>query len=213
MAKDYEVLNELTSKTQELHRSIFDKGYKQGFWDGKEEAANCDCRDNMEGAYNQGLNTAWECAKKIVCYTQYGGLGHYHLNEIFGIDSYSKIFLDNSASEAIAKIKAWEEAQQNKGKNKVTCNTCQYEGIPLFQYPCSSCGYVNWEPKQHKEIKVGDKVRTTQDRDYNGNVLFPIGTIGVIKKIDKSTRVPYQVETKDSIWEWWYSEDMLEVIK
>lgn len=30
MTKDYEVLNELTSKTQELHRAIFDKGYEQG---------------------------------------------------------------------------------------------------------------------------------------------------------------------------------------
>lgn len=29
MAKDYEILNELTSKTQELHRAIFDKGYEQ----------------------------------------------------------------------------------------------------------------------------------------------------------------------------------------
>lgn len=65
----------------------------------------------------------------------------------------------------------------------------------------------------HKEIKIGDKVRTTQDRDYNGNVLFPIGTIGVIKKIDKGTGLSYQVATKDSMWEWWYSEDMLEVIR
>jgi len=70
----------------------------------------------------------------------------------------------------------------------------------------------DWEPKQYKEIKIGDKVRTTQDRDYNGNVLFPIGTIGVIKRIDKGAGLPYQVATKDSIWEWWYSEDMLEII-
>lgn len=30
MRKNYEVLNELVPKTQELHRTIFDKGYEQG---------------------------------------------------------------------------------------------------------------------------------------------------------------------------------------
>lgn len=30
MNKNYEVLNELVTKTQELHRAIFDKGYEQG---------------------------------------------------------------------------------------------------------------------------------------------------------------------------------------
>ena len=30
MNKNYEVLNELVPKTQELHRAIFDKGYEQG---------------------------------------------------------------------------------------------------------------------------------------------------------------------------------------
>ena len=28
--KNYDVLNELVPKTQELHRAIFDKGYEQG---------------------------------------------------------------------------------------------------------------------------------------------------------------------------------------
>lgn len=30
MGKNYEVLNELVPKTQELHRAIFDEGYEQG---------------------------------------------------------------------------------------------------------------------------------------------------------------------------------------
>ena len=32
--KDYEILDDLVPKTQELHRAIFDKGYEQGFDDG-----------------------------------------------------------------------------------------------------------------------------------------------------------------------------------
>ena len=35
MSKNYEVLNELVPKTQELHRAIFDKGYEQGQRDGR----------------------------------------------------------------------------------------------------------------------------------------------------------------------------------
>ena len=40
--KNYNVLNELVSKTQELHRAIFDKGYEQGFKDGLNSGYNHD---------------------------------------------------------------------------------------------------------------------------------------------------------------------------
>ena len=50
--KDYEVLNKLVPKTQELHRAIFDKGYEQGFKDG----ANSEYEHDHEvvKAYNDG---------------------------------------------------------------------------------------------------------------------------------------------------------------
>lgn len=50
--KNYDVLNELVPKTQELHRAIFDKGYEQGFKDG----ANSEYEHDHEviKAYNDG---------------------------------------------------------------------------------------------------------------------------------------------------------------
>lgn len=41
--KDYDVLNELIPKTQELHRAIFDKGYEQGQKDILEQLHYEDC--------------------------------------------------------------------------------------------------------------------------------------------------------------------------
>ena len=41
--KNYDVLNELVPKTQELHRAIFDKGYEQGQKDILEQLCYDDC--------------------------------------------------------------------------------------------------------------------------------------------------------------------------
>lgn len=41
--KDYDALNELVPKTQELHRAIFDKGYEQGQKDILEQLRYDDC--------------------------------------------------------------------------------------------------------------------------------------------------------------------------
>lgn len=41
--KDYDVLNELVPKTQELHRAIFDKGYEQGQKEALEQQPCDDC--------------------------------------------------------------------------------------------------------------------------------------------------------------------------
>ena len=104
MAKDYEVLNELEPKTVELHRAIFDEGYKQGYKDGQ--------ADVVTTAYEKGLNDAWECARKIACDKSQNGYSLYTLREIFGTASLCGIFWNFSAFEAIAKIKEYEEKQK-----------------------------------------------------------------------------------------------------
>lgn len=50
--KNYDVLNELVPKTQELHRAIFDKGYEQGFKDGAN--SECELDHKVVKAYNDG---------------------------------------------------------------------------------------------------------------------------------------------------------------
>ena len=70
MSKSYEVLDELVPKTQELHRTIFDKGYEQGQRDildkiraEIEEQKENRCFDDMF-AYITGLDDALEIIDK-----------------------------------------------------------------------------------------------------------------------------------------------------
>ncbi len=63
------------------------------------------------------------------------------------------------------------------------------------------------------KFKVGDKVRTLVNKDYQGNELFPTGTEGVITGINKIGVIyPYCVTSQDGDF-WYYSDDMLELIE
>lgn len=60
------------------------------------------------------------------------------------------------------------------------------------------------------KYKVGDKVKTTKDKDKDGNEVFCVGTIGRITDINFGGTVPYKVDVNGDYW--WYSEDMLEPV-
>lgn len=119
--KDYSLRNEKSRLIQatatSLHEHItelFDNGYDQGYEDGKK--ASCDCKDNMENEYNRGLNEAWEAAKKIILD---GGLSLQELMQIFNTAYSERILKENTASEAIAKIKEYEEEQKQDTEIKI----------------------------------------------------------------------------------------------
>ena len=63
-----------------------------------------------------------------------------------------------------------------------------------------------------RDFKVGDVVRTLKKEDPHGCTLFPVGTIGVIAKIDTEygRDLPYKVEANGDFW--WYSADMFEPV-
>ena len=122
MTKCYEVLNKFTVKTQELHRAIFDKGYEQGYNEGHAHQLASDhvFREScVKSAYKKGLNDAWECIKKLVFDKNDGGLTFTEIAEIFDGERLSAEILESySASEAIAKIKEYEE-KQNQADNEI----------------------------------------------------------------------------------------------
>jgi len=111
--KDYNVLDNLVSTTQNLHRDIFDKGYDQGYKDGKDEAYKSPVP--TQDAYQQGVDDAWECAKKIALNICDGGIDVGILSRIFGVsgDVPFGILKNFSAQEAIGKIKEYEEKQSD----------------------------------------------------------------------------------------------------
>jgi hypothetical protein len=67
----------------------------------------------QDTAYQRGLEDAWEAARKIVVDTDNGGIALGTLGEIFGTQAYSCIMRDNTAQEAIAKLKAYEGKQKD----------------------------------------------------------------------------------------------------
>ena len=67
----------------------------------------------QDEAYQAGLNDAWEAAKKIVGDTDHGGIAMGTLCEIFDTRSYSFIMRENTAREAIAKLKAYEDGNHS----------------------------------------------------------------------------------------------------
>ena len=65
----------------------------------------------QDDAYQRGLNDAWEAARKIVCDESFDWNTLLH---IFDSRSFEIIFRNFSASEAVAKLKAYEEKQDDK---------------------------------------------------------------------------------------------------
>ena len=81
-----------------------DEAYQRGINDG-----SLDVKQRVEGAYQRGLDDAWEAARKIVTDTDHGGIASGTLCEIFGTRGYSYIMQENTAQEAVDKIKAYED--------------------------------------------------------------------------------------------------------
>lgn len=76
--------------------------------------------------YEDGLNEAWEAAKKIICLPSDGGYVPSALIKIFGYDHSNTIFKQNTAAEAVTKINEYEnrigvgdEVTDNDGWNGV----------------------------------------------------------------------------------------------
>ena len=105
-------------------KRIYEIGYSNGLMEGynKCEREHANTYIKVEG-YKEGLNDAWECAKRITLSVEKGGLSAGELTSIFyqneeaynGIDTVLKLF---TPEEAIEKIKEYDEMQKaNKEKN------------------------------------------------------------------------------------------------
>lgn len=127
-----EIIDALTDVCERAKKNGQDEGYRVG-----EKVA-------QEAEYNKGLNDAWECAKKIY---------KMSAEEVITIFGGCSKWIDYSISEAITKIKEYEEKQFKK-----SCYNCAFEGCQVRDVgPEHPCG--GWKPKQTiYEIKVGDEV-------------------------------------------------------
>lgn len=61
--------------------------------------------------YERGLTDAWECARRLT-HPRYGGYCDSEQKKIFGYENSDDVLTEYSASEAIQKIKEYEEKQK-----------------------------------------------------------------------------------------------------
>ena len=110
-------INNIMDKAKEDVRTQIDRAYQQGYADAKSELNVIDlAHKEIDRKYVQGLEDAWEAARKIV---HDEGLSIQEVGEIFGTVSFNRIVMENTASEAISKIKEYEEQQKQDTEIKV----------------------------------------------------------------------------------------------
>lgn len=114
--KDYEALRNPKETMEFFIEDVFEVGYKQGYEDGKADTPFTDTEEAEKKAYNRGLDEAWEVARKISIPENEGGMSVKALQSIFG--KVREIF-NCTASEAIAKIRAYEDKQKQDTEIKV----------------------------------------------------------------------------------------------
>ena len=105
--KDYEVLEGIKKNQGNVIDAAYNKGYSQGFIDGRYSAELID--ELKEQEYKRGLHDAWEVTRKIA------DMDAKTFESIF--DSYlcwTNVFSSESASEAIEKIREYEEKQKDE---------------------------------------------------------------------------------------------------
>ena len=83
-----------------------------------------DAQKEIDEAYQRGLDDAWEAAKKIFGYEKDGGIPIDEIGKVFGYAEDAEfctadIIRHNTVSEAINKIKAYEEKQKADDKIEV----------------------------------------------------------------------------------------------
>ena len=107
-----EDLEELNSDyINEHYGQMQDEAYQKGINDG-----SLDVKQRVEGAYQRGLEDAWDVVRKIAMETDDGGLCIAALYELFGTESMCAIAKNNTVYEAIDKLKAFEEKDNDSIK-------------------------------------------------------------------------------------------------
>ena len=98
--KDYSVLNGMIENQKSELRTAYDKGYNQGVKDFDLILATS---KKEEEGYKRGLESAWECAKRIMC------MPLSDQEKIFNMRGERAIMDAHSAEEAIDILKRYDE--------------------------------------------------------------------------------------------------------
>lgn len=151
-----EAMNDCTKR-------IYEIGYTNGLAEGyaKCEREHANTYVKVAG-YKEGLNDAWECAKRITLSAAEGGLSAEDLTSIFyqnakaydGADTILKMF---TPEEAIEKIKEYDEKKAKYSGKIVGTDVCSYTGDSCVSKDCRECNF-------NKPFAPGDEIH----KDFYG---------------------------------------------
>lgn len=138
-----------------------------------DQCHECCSMERKKTAYEQGLHTAWNAAKKVVLAQNDGGIDYDERKRIFGKGNYS-IMKENTVEEVLEKLNELDESQTTIDKS---CLTCEFSGRPTYKSPCSECNeYSQWEKKLPKSCKVCKSLESGnmlyQLSDWDGGIGF-----------------------------------------
>lgn len=114
---------------------------------------------------DEGLNDAWELARKITLSTSDGGYSCEELENIFGYRSPASIFKAFTPQEALAKVKAYEERNKIKVGDVIRLKGNTHEAIVTraneiniyYLFRDGSCGWFHVE-KDFEKIGHFDSI-------------------------------------------------------
>jgi len=111
----------LRNERDDVQKQV-EEAYQRGLEEGKKAFDLLESERNSE--YQRGLNAAWEAARKIFGYEIDGGIPIDKIGRVFGYSEdatfcTADIIRHNTASEAIEKLKAYEEKQKADDEIKV----------------------------------------------------------------------------------------------
>jgi len=135
----------------------YELGYQQGLEDGRRQGVAIDgdkrywkgyhaAQDDGRKIYQKGLDDAWATARKLCQSEKYGGYEE-HCAEIFNRKDMFDVF-DYSASEAIEKIREYEEKQKQeeaKERFREKLESGYFSGKQK-QFPDSPCDLCIYNP-------------------------------------------------------------------
>ncbi len=114
---DFKDPEDLTPYTELDLEQVRKEAYQQGYTDGckkhEVEIHAIAYAKGIEDGYQKGLNDAWDTARKILLSKKDGGLLEYDERKaVFGYGNYFLVLKKCSASEAIEKIRQYEQEQE-----------------------------------------------------------------------------------------------------
>ena len=115
---------------EQVRKEEYENGYKKCMSENDFDSPCVSC-----DKYQQGLTDAWEAARKISLAKIDGGFSWESMNNMFGTDSPSKIYKTFTASEAIEKIRQYE---QEKEEIKIGDEVTAEHGDSTFTGPWMS---------------------------------------------------------------------------